>query len=39
VFILLGVLGGMASSITNYYFGSSTGSEIKTKLLARKTDG
>jgi hypothetical protein len=38
LFILLGVLGGMASSITNYYFGSSTGSDLKTKIMARKTD-
>jgi UDP-N-acetylmuramyl pentapeptide phosphotransferase/UDP-N-acetylglucosamine-1-phosphate transferase len=37
--ILLGVLGGMASAITNYYFGSSVGSDLKTKLMARKTDG
>jgi hypothetical protein len=38
LFILLGVLGGMASSITNYYFGSSTSSDLKTKIMARKTD-
>jgi len=29
----------MASAITNYYFGSSVGSDLKTKLMARKSDG
>lgn len=38
LFILLGVLGGMASSVTGYFFGSSSGSDLKTKILSRKTD-
>jgi len=38
LFILLGVLGGMATSVSNFYYGSSSGSDLKTKLLARKTD-
>jgi len=39
LFILLGVLGGMANSVTSYYFGSSSGSEQKNAMFLRKTDG
>lgn len=38
LFILLGVLGGMATSVTGYFYGSSSGSTVKSKLLARKND-
>jgi hypothetical protein len=39
LFLLLGVLGGMATAVINYYYGSSSGSDKKTVLMMRKTDG
>lgn len=35
LYILLGYLGGMASSVVTYYYGSSAGSAAKNQLLAK----
>lgn len=37
--IMVGALGASFGAIVNFYFGSSSGSQSKDKLLARKDDG